>query len=108
PGMGVRFDRLTEGSQQVLEQILAQKANKSSGAGSAGSKGFAEVPTRVAPSPLVQGLAKESKPKRRVMDAPQGGFGDERTDSTPLPTPMPFHSDADDFPDEAFEEATKV
>src|SRR6185295_10173421 len=27
---------------------------------------------------------------------------------TPLPRPMPFHSDADEFPDEAFEEATKV
>src|SRR6185295_7605476 len=26
---------------------------------------------------------------------------------TPLPRPMPFHSDADEFPDEAFEEATK-
>ena len=33
-----------------------------------------------------------------------------RSDSeqTPLPKPMPFHSDADEFPEEAFEEATKV
>src|SRR3546814_18925055 len=30
------------------------------------------------------------------------------SDATPLPHPVPFHSDADEFPDEAFEEATKV
>ena len=31
PGMGVRFDRLNEGSQQVLDKILAEKAKQSPG-----------------------------------------------------------------------------
>jgi uncharacterized protein (TIGR02266 family) len=109
PGMGVRFDRLGEGSQEVLDKILAQKA-KSPTAQSEGGKppAFNEVPTKVAPSPLVGALAAESKPRMGSMAPPRSGFPDERTDATPLPKPMPFHSDVDDFPEEAFEEATKV
>src|SRR5205814_1514891 len=32
----------------------------------------------------------------------------EDSEQTPLPKPMPFHSDAEDFDERAFEEATKV
>lgn len=105
PGMGVRFDRLADGSQEVLDKILAGKAAKGR---TSKAPVFNEVPTRVAPSPLVAGLAKESEKNLGNLAPPRGSFGDERTDATPLPTPMPFHSDLDDFPDEAFEEATKV
>ena len=107
PGMGVRFDRLGDGSQEVLDKILAQKA-KSPTAADGKPPVFNEVPTKVAPSPLVGALAAESKPRLGHMAPPRAGFADERTDMTPLPKPMPFHSDVDDFPDEAFEEATKV
>ncbi len=88
PGMGVRFDRLSDGSSTVLEQILNRKSRLSSSVGKPLSKppAFNEIPTRVAHMPL----------------------GDEDRETTPLPSPMPFHSDADEFPDEAFEEATKV
>ncbi len=89
PGMGVRFDRLAEGSPVVLERILNQKSRQSGG----GLRGvpsktpsFNETPTRVAQMPMT----------------------DDEREHTPLPSPMPFHSDADEFPDEAFEEATKV
>src|ERR1700733_9381597 len=100
PGMGVRFDRLGDGSQNVLEKILAEKAKQAPQRGpSEPSKPplFTDVPTRVAPAP--------------VQDALMGGnSGRTRADSeqTPLPKPMPFHSDADEFGAEAFEEATKV
>jgi uncharacterized protein (TIGR02266 family) len=98
PGMGVRFDRLAEGSQGVLEKILAEKAKQAPQRGpSEQSKPplFTDVPTRVAPVPVQDALM---------------GSGRTRQDSqeTPLPKPMPFHSDADEFGAEAFEEATKV
>jgi uncharacterized protein (TIGR02266 family) len=98
PGMGVRFDRLAEGSQGVLEKILAEKAKQAPQRGpSEPSKPplFTDVPTRVAPVPVQDALM---------------GSGRTRQDSqeTPLPKPMPFHSDADEFGAEAFEEATKV
>jgi uncharacterized protein (TIGR02266 family) len=108
PGMGVRFDRLGDGSQEVLDKILAQKAKNPSPPVDTKPPAFNEVPTRVAPSPLVGALAAESRPKMGSMAPPRSGFPDERTDATPLPKPMPFHSDVDDFPEEAFEEATKV
>ncbi len=111
PGMGVRFDRLGDGSQTVLDKILAEKAKQPAAApagGADGPKGFLEVPTKVAPSPLVGALASETRPKLGSMAPARAGFADERTDNTPLPRPMPFHSDAEEFPDEAFEEATKV
>lgn len=107
PGMGVRFDRLADGSQEVLDKILQQKSTKGARPGTAGE--FADNnTTKVAPGALMQGLASESGPKLGSMAPPRASFGDERTDATPLPQPMPFHSDADDFPDEAFEESTKV
>ena len=104
PGMGVRFDRLTESSQGVLHEILAQKAGK--GSSDDDDEPFAEQPTRVAPSPLVDDLAKESKERpsqnlgaavRRVMLGQQ-----------PASTGVPFQSDADEFSEEAFEQSTRV
>ncbi len=101
PGMGVRFDRLADGSQAVLEKILAEKAKQAPQR--AGSEGptkpplFTDTPTKVAPAPVQEALGI-------------GGNRRARSDSeqTPLPPPRPFHSDADDFDEKAFEEATKV
>jgi uncharacterized protein (TIGR02266 family) len=99
PGMGVRFDRLADGSQNVLERILAEKAKQApsrSGDGPTKPPMFTDTPTRVAPAPVQEALGIKS--------------GRNRADSeqTPLPKPMPFHSDAEDFDERAFEEATKV
>ena len=109
PGMGVRFDRLAEGSQGVLERILAEKAKQAPQRPPTETTKppmFTDTPTRVAPAPVQEALlGNESSgsggPKRKRPDS----FGDQ---GTPLPRPMPFHSDADEFPEEAFEEATKV
>ena len=97
PGMGVRFDKLLGTSQEVLDKILAQKAARGSRAQKAAA--FNELPTKVAPSPLVADLKSSAK-----NEMPW----DDRGDATPLPKPMPFHSDVEDFPEEAFEESTKV
>jgi uncharacterized protein (TIGR02266 family) len=103
PGMGVRFDRLADGSQNVLERILAEKAKQAPqrGATEGPTKPplFTDTPTRVAPAPVQEALGVGSAATRRA-----------RSDSeqTPLPPPRPFHSDADDFDEKAFEEATKV
>lgn len=97
PGMGVRFDRLADGSQGVLERILTEKAKQAPQrptSDSAKPPMFTDTPTRVAPPPIQEALLGKDA---RASDS-----------HTPLPRPMPFHSDADEFPDEAFEEATKV
>jgi uncharacterized protein (TIGR02266 family) len=100
PGMGVRFDRLAEGSQSVLERILAEKAKQAPRPATDSIRPplFTDTPTRVAPAPIQEQLLGAEKPHRKADD----------DQHTPLPKPMPFHSDADEFPDEAFEEATKV
>lgn len=104
PGMGVRFDRLAEGSQGILERILADKA-KQAPQRTAGETAkpplFTDTPTRVAPLPMQDALLGKDRQRRNQDDA----HGDSHT---PLPKPIPFHSDADEFPEEAFEEATKV
>jgi uncharacterized protein (TIGR02266 family) len=46
PGMGVRFDRLTEASQGVLDEILAHKAAR----GANGGTDSVDMPTRVVPA----------------------------------------------------------
>jgi uncharacterized protein (TIGR02266 family) len=100
PGMGVRFDRLAEGSQSVLEKILAEKAKQAPQRGpSEPSKPplFTDVPTRVAPMPVQDALLGDRSGRTRAD-----------SEQTPLPKPVPFHSDADEFGAEAFEEATKV
>lgn len=103
PGMGVRFDRLAEGSQGVLERILAEKSKQAPQrptTDTAKPPLFTDTPTRVAPAPMQDALLGGEKPRRR-----EESYNDQHT---PLPKPMPFHSDADEFPEEAFEEATKV
>lgn len=104
PGMGVRFDRLADGSQGILERILTEKAKQAPQrplSDTARPPLFTDTPTRVAPVPVQDVLLGKDRPRR--------GNDDGHSDShTPLPKPMPFHSDADEFPDEAFEEATKV
>ena len=107
PGMGVRFDRLADGSQSILERILAEKAKQAPQRPAVDTTKpplFTDTPTRVAPAPMQDALlGKDNGRSRRTSDDSAG------SDShTPLPKPMPFHSDADEFPDEAFEEATKV
>lgn len=99
PGMGVRFDRLADGSQQVLEKILAEKAKQAPSRGNESPTKppmFTDTPTRVAPAPVVAEALGE-KPRTR-----------RDSEQTPLPNPVPFHSDADDFDESAFAEATKV
>jgi len=105
PGMGVRFDRLADGSQGILERILSEKAKQAPqrpASETAKPPLFTDTPTRVAPAPMQEALLGKDNGRRRIDDS-------LHNDShTPLPKPMPFHSDADEFPDEAFEEATKV
>ena len=106
PGMGVRFDRLAEGSQGVLERILSEKAKQApSRPATEATKPpmFTDTPTRVAPLPVQEALlgGENRSSDRKRADS----FGDQ---GTPLPRPMPFHSDAEDFDEQAFEEATKV
>jgi uncharacterized protein (TIGR02266 family) len=112
PGMGVRFDRLADGSQSILERILAEKVKQAPQRPAIDTTRpplFTDTPTRVAPAPMQEALlgqdgSSTARPRsQRASDDP--GHGDSHT---PLPKPMPFHSDADEFPDEAFEEATKV
>ena len=109
PGMGVRFDRLAEGSQSVLERILSEKAKQApSRPPTETSKPpmFTDTPTRVAPAPVQEALlGNESAANRPSGRKRPDSFGDQ---GTPLPRPMPFHSDAEDFDEQAFEEATKV
>jgi len=61
PGMGVKFDRLAQESQVILEKILAQKGKDAS------DMKFDEPAmddaTRAAPSPLVAGLAARTTPQ---------------------------------------------
>ena len=104
PGMGVRFDRLAEGSQNVLERILAEKAKQAPQRPISASKQplFTDTPTKVAPAPIQDALLGSESKQHRMRNE---SYNDQHT---PLPKPMPFHSDADEFPDEAFEEATKV
>ena len=103
PGMGVRFDRLADGSQGILERILTEKAKQAPqrpASDTARPPLFTDTPTRVAPVPVQDALMGKDR-QRRPPDDPD-------SQHTPLPKPMPFHSDADEFPEEAFEEATKV
>src|SRR5580693_6655866 len=77
PGMGVRFDRLAEGSQGVLEKILAEKAKQAPQRGPAEPSKpplFTDVPTRVAPVPVQDALM---------------GSGRTRQDSQETPLPKP-------------------
>ncbi len=92
PGMGVRFDKLADGSQAVLERILADKQKAQPQRPQAETTKpplFTDTPTRVAPAPVAEALLGQRS---------RGGPSQ----------PMPFHSDADDFDERAFDEQTKV
>ncbi len=98
PGMGVRFDKLADGSQSVLEKILSEKAKQapsrsSSDTGPGANKNaFGDETTKVAPAQVQEQLGLRSR----------------NQDSGQTPLPKPFQSDADDFDEKAFDEATKV
>jgi uncharacterized protein (TIGR02266 family) len=127
PGMGVRFDRLPNESQEVLEQILAHKASKlgkpdedtdqsaafletpTRVARVDQVEAFGDVPTRVTPAHVLKGLQKgpptgADEARRTIM----GIAPIKKDEAAAAPRALPFHNDLDEFPDEAFEEATKV
>src|SRR5687767_15381711 len=73
PGMGVRFDRLAEGSQTVLERILSEKAKQApqrTHDTSTKPPLFTDTPTKVAPIPVQEAL---------LGDKRSGGFSDQHT-----------------------------
>ncbi len=112
PGMGVRFDRLPSESQEVLEKILAHKTAKlgkppESFLDTPTKVAFGNVPTKVAPKDILEGLA-QAESRRTLLGVGMTRITGKSEDVTPLPSPQPFHADLDEFPDEAFEEATKV
>jgi len=96
PGMGVRFDKLTPKSRQVLNKILSDKAHgaRPTPPPAAEEPDPAEA-TRVAPKGVLDDLAKHSV--RANADS----------DDTPLPSPIPFHASGDELR-AAQEEATAV
>jgi uncharacterized protein (TIGR02266 family) len=119
PGMGVRFDRLPSESQDVLEQILAHKTAKLGKPPEAGfldmptKVAFGNVPTRVTPKEMLEGLAQGGETRRTLLGVtppiqPALPAQPKSEDTTPLPPALPYHNELDEFPDEAFEEATKV
>lgn len=68
PGMGVRFDRLTGESQNILERILAEKVRRGEG----------QVESRYdAGMRIAAGLPEPTPQSQKTPD--QGGFGDEPT-----------------------------
>lgn len=109
PGMGVRFDRLAEGSQTVLEKILSEKAKQAPQRPAENSKPpmFTDTPTKVAPAPVQEALLTSGERSGSTTNPPMRPSGNF-DGGTPLPKPVPFHSDAEDFDDQAFDEATKV
>ena len=78
PGMGVRFDRLSDGSQTVLDRILSEKA-KSGSARAAETKPpvFIDAPTRVG-LPTADAFAELPTRMGPAM-GPAGGFIDAPT-----------------------------
>ncbi len=97
-GMGVRFDKVTPKSRQVLSKILADKAGKSAPIRMAEPDPLDDKAeqTRVAPSDVIRELARSTqRPLARDSD------------DTPLPRPVPFHASAAELA-EAEEDATEV
>ncbi len=100
PGMGVRFDRLAEGSQAVLERILAEKAKQTPGRPSPETTKppmFSDTPTRVASAQAVEALLGDDS-----------GLPGRTRPASSHPPMRPFQTDAEDFDEKAFDEATKV
>ncbi|MBP9085108.1 MAG: TIGR02266 family protein [Kofleriaceae bacterium] len=141
PGMGVRFDRLSDGSQAVLDRILADKAKNGSARGAdtkppvfidtptrvglptaesladqAARQGpaggfYMDEPTRVADA-VSADLIESSRPNKITRPAPLSSttsdFAGTRKEKTPVPSPMRFQTDSNDFGEGSFEEATKI
>ena len=85
PGMGVRFDRLPSESQEVLEKILAHKTAKLGKAPESfldtpTKVAFGNVPTKVAPADILEGLA-QAESRRTLL-----GVGMNRVAGT-MPPP---------------------
>jgi molecular chaperone DnaK len=82
PGMGVRFDRLADGSQTVLEKILSEKAKQAPSRGTGETAPgqnkpmFGEETTKVAPAMVQEALGVQTR-------------GRMESEQTPLPKPMP-------------------
>jgi uncharacterized protein (TIGR02266 family) len=79
PGMGVRFDKLAEGSQVVLDKILFEKS-KGVAARSAETKppSYTELPTRAAPpQPSMDASERPERGPVRITDP--GEFNDAPT-----------------------------
>lgn len=123
PGMGVRFDRLVDGSQGVIDKILVEKSKQPQRAGSVTAKPFTDMPTRVvalpAGTPLsgspqaISGARPFTDMPTRVAPLPTrealiGGDTPTVPARRTSPTATPFQTDAGSFAAEAFEEATKV
>ena len=102
PGMGVRFDKLSPDSSDVLGRILKEKARTESQAEEFDSG--SEEATRVGD---VQSLAAADTPGGMGAASPSQSFEGTSHDKTPLPNPMPFHA-ADDFSEDAFDQPTRV
>lgn len=94
PGMGVRFDRLAQASQTVLETILAEKTKK----GESNTESRFEAGQRASAS--ASGSTSSNAP---VAEHNQFGGGDSK--QTPLPRPVPG---LDTPGDEFAEESTRV
>ncbi len=72
PGMGVRFDKLAPESQLVLDKILQMKAKDTGVDPRFESLQSNDPKTRVAPAPLVSGLAAQSAQATKIAPAPTG------------------------------------
>lgn len=117
PGMGVRFDRLAEGSQGVIDKILVQKAKQPQRPASDTAKPFTDMPTRVAPLPGTDAQRPHSNSKP-FMDTPTRVAplamtnalfsGSDASAEPQFPARTPFQPDVNEFAPAAFEEATKV
>src|SRR3954464_10015758 len=74
PGMGVRFDRLADGSQGILERTLAEKAKQAPQRPAADTTKpplFTDTPTRVAPAPMQDALLGKNNDRGRRVDEVQ-------------------------------------
>ena len=98
PGMGVKFEKLEGESRKTIETVLAEKKDADderfgAAPAAAESNEFGGSSTKVAPADLLEQLAEQDENDSVVNSA---------TKSTP------FQSDAEDYSQDTFEEATRV
>lgn len=97
PGMGVRFDRLADGSQTVLDRILTEKAKAGTSRPTGGTRPpFQESPTRVAPVPTandsLRGGARDFSTRESTNDL---AFAEQPTRIAPIDSLTPQRAKAD-------------